>query len=98
MDDARFDELAKALAGDTSRRALLKALGGGLLGGLAALRGADPGAARVRHPGGSGGGGSGTGGAGGGGGSGGGGTGGAGGAGGSGGTAGSGGSSGTGSA
>ncbi|MGH2561692.1 MAG: hypothetical protein ACRDJH_21715 [Thermomicrobiales bacterium] len=37
MDDLRFDDLARRLAGGTSRRGLLRGVIGGLLGGLAGL-------------------------------------------------------------
>jgi hypothetical protein len=39
MDDKRFDRLSSTLAGPTSRRQAFKLLGGGILGGVVAVKG-----------------------------------------------------------
>ncbi|CAA9582508.1 MAG: hypothetical protein AVDCRST_MAG19-4204 [uncultured Thermomicrobiales bacterium] len=51
MDDRRFDDLARALSGGPApRRAALRLLGGGALGGLLAVLGREDAAAACRAP------------------------------------------------
>ena len=50
MDDTRFDGIAKAIASGTSRRALVKRLGGAVVGGLSAALVGGLGSAAAQDP------------------------------------------------